>query len=247
MLILHQISVLGWFLSGHVWLWAQIYRKFCSVRLQQVFCILNLIEKENYDSNIMPSSNSNDKELEAHVCERQAQIVFEETEALRGSGAAGPCFRWKICAHLTQGVGSGADLGEEQDWGKEAGANQPLAYHKCVLYCNIKHWLLLCFLLKQVIKGLLKGDSIPIFYIYPQRTCGEQIMVTNLPPPPPPSSPRSNKKKKRAGVNTGGVVNLFGNGFSGPAMLFLMFFGEDGDGMGMGMGLMGWGRGWGWD
>lgn len=44
-------------------------------------------------------------------------------------------------------------------------------------------------------------------------------------PPPPPSSPRPNKKKNRAGVNTGGVVNLFGNGFSGPAILFLIFFG----------------------
>lgn len=35
-------------------------------------------------------------------------------------------------------------------------------------------------------------------------------------PPPTHSSLRSNKKKNRAGVNTGGVVNLFGNGFSGP-------------------------------
>lgn len=131
-------------------------------------------------------------------------------------------------------MGSGADLGEEQNRGKEGGTSQPLAYHKCVLYCNIEHWLLLCFLLKQVIKGLLKGDSIPIFYIYPQRTCGAQITVTNLPPPPPPSSPRSNKKKSRAGVNTGGVVNLFGNGFSGPAILFLIFL----------AGLRGEGKGW---
>lgn len=83
----------------------------------------------------------------------------------------------------SEGWGAGPDLGEEQNWGKEGGTSQPLAYHKCVLYCNIKHGLILCFLLKQVIKELLKGDSIPIFYIYPQRTCGAQIMVTNLPPP----------------------------------------------------------------
>lgn len=58
--------------------------------------------------------------------------------------------------------------------------------------------------------------------------------------PPPPSSPRSNKKKSRAGVNTGGVVNLFGNGFSGPAILFLIFLaGLRGEGMGR--------EGMGWD
>jgi len=37
-------------------------------------------------------------------------------------------------------------------------------------------------------------------------------------PPPPHSSPQSNKKKNRAGVNTGGVVHLFGNGSSGPGI-----------------------------
>lgn len=43
-------------------------------------------------------------------------------------------------------------------------------------------------------------------------------------PPPPHSSPRPNKKKNRAGVNTGGVVNLFRNGFSGPGILFFFPF-----------------------
>lgn len=140
---------------------------------------------ENYDSNIMPSSNNN-KELGVHnrmSCKPKFSFKgLNLCVAADWGGHSIPGGGRSVPARL-RGVGSGPDLGEEPNWGKEGGTSQPLAYHKCVLYCNIKHWLILCFLLKQVIKELLKGDSIPIFYIYPQRTCGAQIMVTNLPPP----------------------------------------------------------------
>ena len=140
---------------------------------------------ENYDSNIMPSSNNN-KELEVRI-----YVSCRPKFSCKGLSLCMAAKRGEHCVSgvgrsipaLLRRVGSGPDLGEEPNWRKEGGTSQPPAYHKCVLYCNIKHWLILCFLLKQVIKGLLKGDSIPIFYIYPQSTCGVQIMVANLSPP----------------------------------------------------------------